>query len=293
MDERIDKIFREHVEQFDKLPEDTNWSTNKGWEDYQNVYTKTSGGKKKTLVILGSVAAAVVIVFMVGFMLTRLTFQPVIVRNDNQEIKEITLPDGNTIWLNKNSSVEYPSILDSRHNKIKVNGEVYFEIQHLTISEYIIQGHNALAIIENPGSFNIQAFSTDENVNITVSKGAIKVVEESYTEGMALIVAEGNYCSVHKSQKLVYSSVNKNNNYLAWKTGKLVFDKQPIAKVTDILAKYYQAEIEIEDREIAYCLFSGAFEKQPIDTILNQIKTDLNLVIKQTGSKITFSGKGC
>lgn len=133
----------------------------------------------------------------------------------------------------------------------------------------------------------------EENVLVTVASGAIKIMEESNDEGLKLLVTEGNYCSVHKSQGLAYSSANSNNNYLAWKTGKLTFNSTPIATVTDILAEYYNIEIELEDKALAYCLFTGSFDNQPVDIVLNQIQSKLNFNINISGNKIKISGKAC
>jgi ferric-dicitrate binding protein FerR (iron transport regulator) len=292
MEDRIDKLFREKSGHSDKLPQGTNWSPDEGWKEYTKHYGKDSGRIKRLYIVSTSTAAAIIIM-AINILGPLRTVETIVVCNDSQNVKEVLLPDSNRVWLNLNTTIEYPSRINQKHNLLKINGEAYFRIRHIENFEYIVQGQNALVRIEKPTAFNIQAYNSAENVDITVSSGAVKIVDESNTEAMALIVAEGNYCSVHKSQKLAYASVNKNNNYLAWKTGKLVFNNQPIAKVTDILAKYYDTEIEIEDRDIAFCRFSGSFEEQPLDTILKQIKTDLNLVIKQTGSKITFSGKGC
>lgn len=293
MEKRIDKIFKDSIEHFEELPKDTRWSPRTGWKDYKRQFGEKPGKIKRILYFTVSTAALFALIVTTFLFYPGIKHQQIIVANDDMRIKEVTLPDGNTLWLNKNSSVEYPSKIDSKHNRLIINGEAYLEIKHVVCREYFIQAHNAVVIAETPVSFNIAAWHDDENVDITVSVGAVKIVEESYTEGMALIVAQGNYCSVHKSRKLVYASVNKDNNFLAWKTCKLVFENQPIAKVTDILAKYYHTRIEIEDWDVAFCLFSGSFEEQPLDSILDQIKSDLNLEIKQTDSKITFSGKGC
>jgi ferric-dicitrate binding protein FerR (iron transport regulator) len=131
----------------------------------------------------------------------------------------------------------------------------------------------------------------EENVIVTVASGAIKIGEEGNNEGLKLLVTEGNYCSVHKSQGLAYTSANSNSNYLAWKTGKLTFNSTPIATVTDILSEYYNIEIEIEDKESAYCLFTGSFENQPVDIVLDRIQSELNFVVKISGKRILISRK--
>ena len=108
-----------------------------------------------------------------------------------------------------------------------------------------------------------------------------------------MLVTEGNYCSVHKYQKLIFAAANKNENYFAWKTGNLVFDNSYMATVTDVLSKYYDIKFEFEDKSLAYCQFSGVFINKSIDYILSQIGKDLNFEIEKTDELIRLSGNGC
>lgn len=291
--ERIDKTFREKLGKITGLPSEVNWSSERGWKKYEEQYLPKRSTGKRIILYVGSVAAAILLVFFSIRFFQHNRYRTILVSNDKDEILEMVLPDSNRIWLNRNSSVEYPSIINENHCEVSVNGEAYFEIRRLQTPKYKIKAHNAVILIENASAFNIRARMQEENVHITVASGALKIMEESYQEGLALLVTEGSYCSVHKSQNLVYTSANRNENYLAWKTGKLRFNSMPIATVTDILNEYYHTQIELEDKTLAYCLFSGTFEDQSIDIVLNQIQTDLDFVIRNTGNKITISGKGC
>ena len=291
--DNIDKLFRDKIKQISDLPETVNWNSKKGWQEYQKLHFSKTLSVKRMFVYLSSAAAALAIVFL-SISYYQKTFNKLIsINNETTETMEITLPDGNTVWLNKNSSIEYPHKTNEVLNKISVSGEIYIEINNKKSQKYTIKAHNAVIIAETTASFNIRAYADEDNVDITVASGAVKIAEESFERGLALLVIQGGYCSVHKSQKLVYASENKNENYLAWKTGRLIFDNQPIASVKDILAEYYDTKIELEDNSIAYCLFTGSFEEQSINTILDQIQTDLNFEIKYTGNKIIFSGAGC
>ena len=291
--DRIDKTFREKLDGMSGLPSDVSWTSKKGWRDYEGQYLPKRISGKRIFLYLASVAAVVLVVISTFMVLQNNRFRTQLVSNNTDKIKEVVLPDSNRVWLNKESSVEFPSKIDDKHYRFSVSGEVYFEIRTLQNPEYIIKAHNAVVLVENPGELNIRARRNEESVNITVASGAIKIMEESNQEGLALLVTGGNYCSVHKSKNLVYTAANRNTNYLAWKTGKLTFNNMPIATVTDILAEYYHTQFELEDKTLAYCLFSGTFEDQPIDIVLNQIHTELNFVISNTGKKITISGKGC
>jgi ferric-dicitrate binding protein FerR (iron transport regulator) len=214
-------------------------------------------------------------------------------QNNTSEVIQITLPDGNMVWLNKNSSIKYFPEARSGSFEVSISGEVYFDINNLENERYILKAYNAVVIIENKASINVKAYTDKENIDISVKAGAIKVFEQGSPGGLALLVTQGNYCSVHKSQKLIYAAACNNDNYLAWKTGKLIFEDQSMATVADILSEYYNRPIEILSESIAFCSFSGTFEKPALENILNKIQKDLNLQVKYTGTKITISGIGC
>jgi ferric-dicitrate binding protein FerR (iron transport regulator) len=289
----IDELFRDKINRIQDLPADVDWDSIKGRAEYQKQYPTVNGKIKRLHVYLSSAAAALILITLSVIFIQKAANETVSFSNLTAEIKELTLPDGNSVWLNKNSSVEYPSKINKEQYDISINGEAYIEISYLKSKKYTIKAQNARVFAETPTSFNIKARTDVENIDITVASGAVTIADESYRQGLALLVTQGNYCSVHKSRKLVYTAQNIDENYLAWKTGKLIFHNQPIATVSDILALYYDTKIELEDASLAYCLFSGTFEQKPIDIILNQIQADLNFTIINTGSKITFSGKGC
>ncbi len=289
----IDELFRDKINRIHNLPADVDWNSIKGWSEYQKQYPSGKVKIKRLYVYLSSAAAALILITLSLIYIQKAANERVKFSNPTAGVKELTLPDGNAVWLNKNSSVEYSAKINKEPYEISVNGEVYFELAYLKSNRYTIKAQNATIVAEAPTSFNIKARTDQENIDITVASGAVTIADESYRQGLALLVTQGNYCSVHKSRKLVYTAQNINENYLAWKTGKLIFHNQPIATVSDILALYYDTKIELEDASLAYCLFSGTFEQKPIDIILNQIQSDLNFTIINTGGKITFSGKGC
>lgn len=289
----LDKIFREKLENITDLPPGISWDSQKGWGEYEKDYLSKKTPVRKLIFYLSAAVAALFIgiIYILHFQSYGTIMNQVI--NETDKIMEFVLPDGNKVWLNRNSSLKYPTRIDKNHYEFSITGEAYFEILNLQIPKYEITAHNAVILAEHSSEFNIRAKTHEAFVSITVKSGALKIKEISYKEGLALLVTEGNYCSVHKSQNLVYASSNRNENYLSWKTGNLTFNSLPIATVTDILAEYYNAKIELENKSLAYCLFTGTFSDQSIDTVLHKMQTDLRLVVRNVGDKILISGKGC
>ena len=293
MENSFDKTFQKKVEHLSDLPGEVRWTPEKGWNDYEKKYLTRSLSGRSVLIYLSSAAVLFLVIFLAILVPQNSRFNRKLISNNADTVRKVVLSENNRIWLNKKSSVEYPLKMNKKQNEFRVNGEAYFEITDPNGQEYVINANGAVILVENSTNLNIRARSDEDNVIITVVRGACKIMNETRQNGLALLVAEGNYCSVHKSQNLVYSSANTNNNFLAWKTGKLVFDSTPIATVTDILSEYYNVQFELENKKLAYCLFSGTFDKDPFDKVLIQIETELDVVISNTGNKITISGTGC
>jgi transmembrane sensor len=289
----VDKLFREKVDQITGLPQSVSWNEDKGWRLYQEQFQKEKPKRINLIISFMSAAAVLAIALITLFLNPYSKNKTVVEQNMTAEIRQISLPDGNKVWLNSNSSIEYQTHLSPDNFEISVKGEIYIEIKNLKYERYTLKAYNAISVVQKVSSINIKANPLNENIDISVDKGAVKVYEAGSPNGLALLVIQGNYCSVHKSQKLIYASAIINNNYMAWKTGVLVFENQSIATVIDILSEYYNTAIEISDKSVANCIFSGTFEKATLNKVLNKIQTDLKLEIKYTGTKITISGIGC
>ena len=215
------------------------------------------------------------------------------VLNDSVAVKKVTLPDSNVVWLNRNSSLRYPKKLSKKTNTLSIFGEAYIEIFQEIHPMFLVVAENALIEPKTGSSFNIYADSEKESIEISVISGAVAVSEKSDKEGLALLVTAGNYCSIHKYQKLIFSATNKNDNYLSWKTGTLVFKSTHMATVTDALTKYYDVQIAFEDKTLAYCQFTGEFREKSLNFVLDRIGSELKFDIKIAGDFITLSGEGC
>lgn len=294
MDEhKLDKLFKTKVGQNTDLPKDIQWNRKLGWDQYQEKFASSKTVSRQMWLYVGSAAASILVFFLVYTNLFKTTNELVVVENTTGHLKEVQLPGGNTVWLNRNSSIEFFSKMDKKVYEISVQGEVYFDIRELKSKEYLISIENAYVRVNSAATFNVRGLMSEENIDVTVSSGAVKVGEQTYDEGLALLITEGNYCSVHKSHMLVFASSITNENYMAWKTGKFTFNDTPIETVISVLAEYYDTEIELIDPGLAYCMFEGSFDAENINIILNQIHNDFDVVIEHAGNKITMSGQGC
>lgn len=212
--------------------------------------------------------------------------------NETGKIQKITLADENIVWLNGNSELIYPKRLAENNNDFTVKGEVYFEILHRT-STYSITANQALIRAEVFSSFNIKALDGTPSTEIAVDSGAVKIYQGTDSGSMAMIIRSGYYCSVHNSQKFAFISAITDANYKSWKTHEFNFSNTPMATVVNVLTKYYNVPIELENKQMGFCGFSGTFKEKSLDEILDKIQTELNYTITNTGDAILLSGRDC
>jgi transmembrane sensor len=294
MKNNTDKIFKDKIDQFEQLPCDIKWNRETGWNDYVRTYGyQKSFATRKIIRITSTVAAAFILTFFIYRSISLNADQYDVYTNIQNKVKRIDFPDGNSIWLNKNTTIQYTKDLKAKNCTLIISGEAYLEINKLNCEKYILETGNALVQFSNPIEINIRSYDYEADVQITVKKGVAKVQEKSDEEGLAVLVNQDHFCSVHKSASLVFSTQNQNQNYLSWKTGKFVFDNTPVITVANVLSEYYGKQIKLKDEKAAFCLLSYSFENQSLDEILNEIKAQLNLDIINAGNKIILSGDGC
>ncbi len=288
--EKFDEWFRDKINQQEDLPAGIEWNSDSGWQKYLQ---KNGVKKTQSKIMIGYIGASAAALLIIAFFITfydNIINEQIVVVNDTDTIKEVVLSDGTRVWMNTNSSIEYPSKLYEKNSQLLISGEVYMETNKTKLQ---IQIENAIVYTEAFSAINIRSVRELSNIDVTVAKGAIKVTEQSYEPGLSLLITAGSYCSIHKTEKIIFTALNDDLNYIAWKTGEIIFDDSSMESVVHVLSKYYDMPIEIQDYQTAYCSFSGTFDNQQLDTILQQIKQHLHIIIKKNNHKIVISGKGC
>lgn len=286
----IDKLFKEKVEEIENKKDIVSFVPENSWEDYKQFENnKKKQNKKRFVYALSTAAILFVFIFLFSDIFSNQS-EIIFVENKTQTPLLVQISEGNIVWLNASSSVEYNK---NDLTEFQVHGEAYFVFKKIDENEIIVGIDNSRIKVKTVSSFNVKSYSEDINVEIIVDLGLIEVYDENNGEGLSLLVEKGNYCSVNKASNLVYTATNDNDNFLAWKTGEFVFVNATLETVTEVLSEYYGTEIFFKDVDIAVCRISGSFNVKSLDLILNQIKKDLNISIFETGKKIVISGQSC
>jgi ferric-dicitrate binding protein FerR (iron transport regulator) len=204
---------------------------------------------------------------------------------------ETTLSDGTKITLNSNSTIRFPEKFASSERTVKLDGEAYFEVTHDEKKPFIISADDIrIAVLGT--SFYVNTNAENNNVVVILTEGKVAVYYSS-RPSEKIIMSPGEKVEVSKSSNKIAKAANEDDNYIAWKTKKMIFNNTSLGEIVKSINKVYNSNIVIIDKKLDNCRLTATFENQSLDAVLNVLKETLDLNIIKSGSTVELSGNGC
>jgi len=213
----------------------------------------------------------------------------------DDERKEIKLPDGSTVWLNENSKLTYDESFEPRI--VDLEGEAFFDVEHLDSDhKFEIQSGDAKTTVLGT-SFNVRAYPQEEQVEVTVETGRVVFEEEKKEavkkEEKKVFLTAGESGVYKKKEEAVLKPKKVINNAVAWKKKQLAFDDIKISEVITALERYFDVEVEVENKNILDCTIVGTYPDPSIDSMVLVLEAFLGAKINHNENKLTFVGGSC
>lgn len=229
-----------------------------------------------------AVAASICLLIGSGIWFSK-SYNPIVTfSSGDTSSQSITLADGSKVTLNKNSSLEFQKRMKTQRN-VKLTGEAFFEVARNEAVPFIIETNNARVKVLGT-SFNVK--TNERGTTVHVKTGKVELSNDN--KKIILTAGEQGLLSSGKIEKQVIN----NENYLAWKTKKLVFDKKSIIEVAAALQEYYNTPIIIQGNA-QNCKVSTAFTSETLIQALDELKLLLHFDYKKDGKGIVIYNIEC
>ena len=201
---------------------------------------------------------------------------PITVATLQGEKKEVVLPDGSHVWLNSSSKLIYSAKFKGKERKINLTGEAYFEVAKDPSKPFIIDAGNAVTTVLGT-AFNVRARVEEKLIVVTVAEGKVAFTGKKDLAQTSVRLMAGDQGILNLVTQKLENVKNDDPNFLAWKTGKLVFKntmlKQVVAKLTD----FYGKSIRVEDLSKAEIPFTSTFDHKPLRDVITIMEISLGL----------------
>ncbi|MET0573614.1 MAG: FecR domain-containing protein [Pedobacter agri] len=229
-------------------------------------------------------AAASVILIIVSGLFFYLS-SPVTVNTLAHEIKTVLLSDGSEVTLKGNSGITYSRYFTS-NREIELTGEAYFEVKRDEKHPFRVKSNRLLVSVLGT-TFLVKNSGQVQHVFVNSGKVAIKD-EQS---GESAILTENQAVSV--SNGAIIKELSADENYLAWKTGKLNFKDVPLQQVFAALEDYYHVSIIVQGGHTDSCLLTSQFDHQSLKKVFEELSCIFGFTYEVAGTKITVSRITC
>jgi len=236
-------------------------------------------------------AAAVLVVFLSALVVYEVALKPGMnTVYASRYGKIVTLPDGSHVTLNTHASLTYPDHFNGSHRLVKLEGEGFFEVEKNPSKPFVVSAGSA--IVEVLGtSFNVDARKAMDQVEVVVAEGTVKLMPASRKD--SVILTKGQQGVFKNNVNQLTEQMNKDMNFLAWKTRKLVFRDMELGMVIQTLNKLYEADISFATKVGRNCKVTVSFDHQSLESVLSVLEETLDLEYKRSGDSIEIVAAGC
>ncbi len=182
-----------------------------------------------------------------------------------KEVKQVTLSDGTKVWLNSSSLLiaSEPFVGDKR--EVKLFGEAYFEVAHNPAKPFIVETTNLETQVLGT-HFNVVAYPNDEVHEISLFEGRVQLNPTSNNKKAILTPGDRAYFSVNNGRmKLTHTDLGEP---ATWRDGILRFYDEDLFSISKKLERHFLTRIFITDSVIGNLKYSGEFQEESLERIL-------------------------
>lgn len=191
------------------------------------------------------------------------------------EQTELVLADGTKVWLNSKTVLRFPEHFSGNNRTVEIDGEGYFDVvkdkRHPFIVETPKYDIKVLGTI-----FYVKAYSAQEKFTAALLEGAIELSDKDQNQLFSL---EPQEMVSDKNGALEKSTFDDFNQFL-WKDGIISFNNESFEDIIDVLEKYYDVSITINDSIQDYRI-TGKFRiEDGVEHILNVLQLNYKFQYK-------------
>lgn len=203
--------------------------------------------------------------------------QPVSVSTPLGVKSDVVLPDGSRVRLNGGTRIVYPALFGDERC-VEVDGEAYFEVEHDARKPFVVVTGQVVSTVLGT-TFNVHAYSEDENYQITLATGSLLV--DGGPESRSVRLRPGEQGFFERTSGLLSLRRVNVEQVLSWQEDRLYFRAEPLASIARSLERQFNVDITIPDERLRRICFTGEFvDGENIHEIMRIISADSRILCR-------------
>jgi ferric-dicitrate binding protein FerR (iron transport regulator) len=216
-----------------------------------------------------------------------------VINAGNGPRKTVVLPDGSSIILRKNSTVELAAGFSKANRKLTLTGEAFFDVTQNAQHPFMV--HTAALDIKVLGTvFNVSAYGNGKT-ETALFKGKVEVTlanrpeEKIVLQPNQKITTDGIVLSKPAIAPLDADPVDHKAREIAWVRNRLEIENEPLETIAGKLEKWYGIPVTFADDDVKQYRYSGTFESETILKALDALQLSYPFNFKMENGEIIIS----
>lgn len=183
---------------------------------------------------------------------------------------DIVLADRSEVFLNSGTVLSYPANFSPCNRTLELSGEAFFEVETDRDNPFIVKV-GELELVATGTSFNIDAYTCDRDINITLVDGSAEIRDRS---GKVMVyLAPGENARYDTESCTITRSSVDTEFYTSWKRGIIKFSNRKLGDIAFDLERWYNVEIIFDDETSKDIRYSGTIlRNKPVEQVLEILK---------------------
>ncbi|GAB3330784.1 FecR domain-containing protein [Larkinella ripae] len=183
--------------------------------------------------------------------------------------KSLRLSDGSYVKLNSETKMSFPREFGKTGRTVSLRGEAFFNVNRDASRPFVISLEN-LKINVLGTSFNVKDYADEQEVEITVQSGRVNVSLNSELSTPVILRKDQKLIFNKSTEKFKVIGVNAEQES-SWINGSLQFNNTPLRRVEQILEKWYNVDIIIENESLYDASLTGKHLNESLVSMLESI----------------------
>lgn len=203
-------------------------------------------------------------------------------------LAHVPMPDGSRVTLNTDSAINVDVTEKERRVELE-QGEAFFEVaKDPTRPFVVIAGKKRIVAVGT--QFSVRR--TGDDVRVFVTEGKVRLEGEgpNIPELGATLVSAGSIArTVDDTVLLQQNALPKVQEYLAWRSGFLIFDEVSLSEAVAEFNRYNQRQIVISDPQVAEIRLSGKFRSTSFEAFVRLLEEGFPVHAESEGDEIILT----
>lgn len=195
----------------------------------------------------------------------------IVLTSQQGKFVKYTLPDSTVVTLNHNSSLEFPMAFNGNERRVKLDGEGFFDVVRDEEKPFIVETGKEIHIKVLGTEFNLQSFSNDDIVQVSLITGSVEVSREGVADFKYVMHPSERFtCNITDWEMKVETMQGVTGT--EWMSNKLIFSDTTLKEVARQISNHFGVTVTIDDAALNSIRFSGSFDNRDLGTVLSYME---------------------